>query len=142
MAAWVRAHRPQDEYRLLTFRDLPLEIRVDHPERVGIDRLAAAVAANALRDTDRPAVVIGAGSALVVNLIAADGAFEGGAILPGFRMGAIALSSADLLPEVLFRSSDEPPPVLGKNTEAAIRYCMEHPQWRLSLQTHKMIGIR
>lgn len=26
--------------------------------------------------------------------------------------------------------------------EAAIRYCAEHPQWRLSLQTHKMIGIR
>jgi 7-carboxy-7-deazaguanine synthase len=28
------------------------------------------------------------------------------------------------------------------NTEAAIRYCLAHPQWRLSLQTHKMIGIR
>jgi type III pantothenate kinase len=120
-AAWVKQHRPLDEYRLLTFRDLPLEIRVDHPEQVGLDRLAVAVAVNALRDADRPAVVIGAGSALVVNLIAADGAFEGGAILPGFRMGAIALSNADLLPEVLFRSSDEPPPVLGKNTEAAIR---------------------
>jgi len=28
------------------------------------------------------------------------------------------------------------------NTEAATRYCMDHPQWRLSLQTHKLIGIR
>ena len=27
------------------------------------------------------------------------------------------------------------------NTEAATRYCLEHPQWRLSLQTHKLIGI-
>ncbi|GIF63928.1 7-carboxy-7-deazaguanine synthase [Asanoa ishikariensis] len=27
------------------------------------------------------------------------------------------------------------------NTEAAVRYCMKHPQWRLSLQTHKYIGI-
>jgi 7-carboxy-7-deazaguanine synthase len=26
--------------------------------------------------------------------------------------------------------------------QAAIRYCAEHPQWRLSLQTHKIIGIR
>ena len=26
--------------------------------------------------------------------------------------------------------------------QAAIRYCAEHPQWRLSLQTHKLIGIR
>jgi len=28
------------------------------------------------------------------------------------------------------------------NTDAATRYCMDHPQWRLSLQTHKLIGIR
>ncbi|MFT8717959.1 7-carboxy-7-deazaguanine synthase [Acetobacter sp.] len=27
------------------------------------------------------------------------------------------------------------------NTDAAVRYCLEHPQWRLSLQTHKLIGI-
>ena len=27
------------------------------------------------------------------------------------------------------------------NTQAALRYCMEHPQWRLSLQTHKLLGI-
>ena len=28
-----------------------------------------------------------------------------------------------------------------KNTQAALAYCLEHPQWRLSLQTHKLIGI-
>jgi 7-carboxy-7-deazaguanine synthase (Cx14CxxC type) len=28
------------------------------------------------------------------------------------------------------------------NTQAAIEYCLAHPQWRLSLQTHKLIGIR
>ena len=28
------------------------------------------------------------------------------------------------------------------NTDAAARYCLDHPQWRLSLQTHKLIGIR
>lgn len=27
------------------------------------------------------------------------------------------------------------------NTRLALRYCMEHPAWRLSLQTHKMLGI-
>jgi organic radical activating enzyme len=27
------------------------------------------------------------------------------------------------------------------NTEWAVRYCREHPQWRLSLQTHKYLGI-
>jgi 7-carboxy-7-deazaguanine synthase len=27
------------------------------------------------------------------------------------------------------------------NTRAAIDYCLVHPQWRLSLQTHKLLGI-
>lgn len=33
-------------------------------------------------------------------------------------------------------------PERAANTEAATRYCLDHPQWRLSLQTHKLIGIR
>jgi organic radical activating enzyme len=28
-----------------------------------------------------------------------------------------------------------------ENTELALRYCLDHPQWRLSLQTHKFLGI-
>jgi 7-carboxy-7-deazaguanine synthase (Cx14CxxC type) len=28
------------------------------------------------------------------------------------------------------------------NTEAALAYCLAHPQWRLSVQTHKALGIR
>jgi 7-carboxy-7-deazaguanine synthase (Cx14CxxC type) len=27
------------------------------------------------------------------------------------------------------------------NTQLAVRYCLEHPQWRLSLQTHKYLGL-
>jgi organic radical activating enzyme len=27
------------------------------------------------------------------------------------------------------------------NTRAAVRYCKSHPKWRLSLQTHKLLGI-
>jgi 7-carboxy-7-deazaguanine synthase (Cx14CxxC type) len=27
------------------------------------------------------------------------------------------------------------------NTELAVRYCLDHPAWRLSLQTHKFVGI-
>jgi len=27
------------------------------------------------------------------------------------------------------------------NTRAAIDYCLSHPRWRLSLQTHKIVGI-
>jgi 7-carboxy-7-deazaguanine synthase len=32
-------------------------------------------------------------------------------------------------------------PSLDANTRAATEYCLKHPQWRLSLQTHKLIGI-
>ncbi|MFI6823220.1 7-carboxy-7-deazaguanine synthase [Micromonospora sp. NPDC050187] len=32
-------------------------------------------------------------------------------------------------------------PDRAANTEAAVRYCLDHPQWQLSLQTHKYIGI-
>jgi len=27
------------------------------------------------------------------------------------------------------------------NTEAALRYCLAHPRWKMSLQTHKLLGI-
>jgi len=33
-------------------------------------------------------------------------------------------------------------PDQAANTEAAIEYCLTHPQWRLSVQTHKYIGVR
>lgn len=33
-------------------------------------------------------------------------------------------------------------PAQAENTAAAVRYCMDHPEWRLSVQTHKVIGIR
>lgn len=32
-------------------------------------------------------------------------------------------------------------PAARENTEAAIRYCLEQPPWRLSLQTHKVTGL-
>jgi len=33
-------------------------------------------------------------------------------------------------------------PHQAENTAAAIEYCLTHPQWRLSVQTHKYIGVR
>ena len=32
-------------------------------------------------------------------------------------------------------------PVRAENTRAAIAYCLAHPRWRLSVQTHKYLGI-
>jgi 7-carboxy-7-deazaguanine synthase (Cx14CxxC type) len=33
-------------------------------------------------------------------------------------------------------------PDAAGNTRQAVEYCLAHPQWRLSLQTHKLLGIR
>ena len=33
-------------------------------------------------------------------------------------------------------------PTRQANTNSAVDYCLRHPQWRLSLQTHKMLGLR
>jgi 7-carboxy-7-deazaguanine synthase (Cx14CxxC type) len=33
-------------------------------------------------------------------------------------------------------------PNRADNTTLAIEYCLDHPRWRLSLQTHKILGIR
>src|SRR5438309_3192659 len=33
-------------------------------------------------------------------------------------------------------------PERERNTTLAVRYCLEHPWWKLSLQTHKVLGIQ
>ena len=33
-------------------------------------------------------------------------------------------------------------PSAARSLQAAIQYCADHPKWRLSLQTHKLLGIR
>ena len=33
-------------------------------------------------------------------------------------------------------------PDLAANTRRAVAYCLAHPRWRLSLQTHKLLGLR
>lgn len=114
----VSVERPP---QLLTYRDLPIEVRVDEPARVGIDRLLAAVAANHLRVPERPAVVIDLGTAITVDLVEADGGFAGGAILPGIGMAGRALAEqTDALPRVVLTDSQSPPEPFGKSTKAAI----------------------
>ena len=101
--------------------DLPITMRVDEPTRVGIDRLLAAVAANQLRAPNRAAIVIDLGTATTVDLVEADGAFAGGAILPGIGMASRALADqTDALPHILLDPSAAPPSPLGKSTKSAI----------------------
>ncbi|RIK76160.1 MAG: hypothetical protein DCC68_19915 [Planctomycetota bacterium] len=112
---------PEAERYRVAWPDLPLMVNVPHPERVGIDRLLGAVAANRLRHPNRAAVVIHVGTAITVNLVTPDGAFAGGAILPGIALSAQALHDhTDLLPRIEMVELADAPPVVGATTEWAI----------------------
>jgi len=101
--------------------DLPLEVRLPEPHRVGIDRLAAAAAAGLLRPSGNPAIVIDCGTAATVGCLSADGAFLGGAILAGPALLARALAEGtSRLPEVELLGSAPPPPMPGRTTHEAI----------------------
>ena len=118
LTSWIEGRFPA---RRLTHSDLPITAAVEHPDRVGIDRLAGAVAANWLRDPQRPAIVIGIGTAITVDFIAADGVFRGGAIMPGIAMSARALEEfTDLLPRSPLDELSAAPPAMGTSTLGAI----------------------
>lgn len=36
---------------------------------------------------------------------------------------------------------DADPKITESNIRQAVQYCLDHPQWKLSLQTHKLLGI-
>ena len=123
---------PADKLVLDSHRGIPLPLDVETPEAVGPDRLLACLAAKALLPltpsaggamrevSGKPFLVVQAGTAIVVNLVNAAGAFAGGAILPGLSLMAKALHEhTALLPEVSVREAVESVP--GRTTEAAIR---------------------
>lgn len=116
---WLGEQRPRERVEVLKHQDLPLSIGVSHPEQVGMDRLAAAVAVNQRRSPDRPALVVDCGSAITCDLVSASGVFLGGAILPGWHLATQALANqTDRLPQISW--TDPPAEALGKSTEAAI----------------------
>lgn len=106
----------------LTSEGAPIELRIEEPAKIGVDRVMAAVAANRLRHAGKPAIVVDIGTAITVDLVAADGALEGGAILPGPGLSARALGEkTDRLPDIRFGDLDESPDAVGRSTEPAMR---------------------
>lgn len=107
--------------RALTASDLSLEVELEQPEKVGIDRLLCAVAANRIRKPDSAAIVISTGTAITINLISAEGAFQGGTIMPGLHLAAEALhAGTSSLPKLESQSLKNPPAAVGKSTHEAI----------------------
>ncbi|WP_437203302.1 type III pantothenate kinase [Planctomicrobium sp. SH664] len=101
---------------------LPIPVHVDFPEKVGIDRLLNASAANVIRAPGQPVITVSSGTAITVDVLNRHGAFDGGAILPGILLGAQSLHDyTTTLPVIdVWKLLEHAPPLLGKNTQAAI----------------------
>ena len=99
-----------------------LKTAVDSAERAGIDRLLNAVAANAIRRSEQPVVIVDSGTATTVDVVDSHGVFQGGAILPGLDLAAKSLNDyTALLPRIsideLAANTRHP---VGRNTRDAI----------------------
>lgn len=113
-------HRPLRQRRI-AHGDLAIDVRLPEPHRVGIDRLAAAAAAGIVKDAARPAIIVDCGTAATVDLVADDGGFLGGAILPGPALMTRALAEGtSRLPEVAALEQGRVPAMPGRSTQEAI----------------------
>jgi type III pantothenate kinase len=96
---------------------LGIEVRIDKPSEAGADRLVNAV--GAFIAYGGPAIVIDSGTATTFDIVGADGAFEGGIILPGINLSLQALhDAAARLPRVEIR---DPGRIIGKDTVSAMQ---------------------
>lgn len=116
--AWLAGHGHKTDV-VNSYLQLPLRIDVDHPDKVGLDRLLNAVAVNTVRSPRVGAFIVDAGTAVTVDYVDASGTFQGGAIFPGLRLMAKALHEYTALLPLIddFEASTFP----AKNTEAALR---------------------
>src|SRR3954453_352242 len=94
-----------------------ITIRYNEPREVGPDRIGNAVAAR--EKYGAPCIVVDLGSSTNFDVVSAAGEYVGGVLAPGIEISMDALfARAARLVKVDFT---EPPSVIGKTTEAALR---------------------
>jgi type III pantothenate kinase len=99
-----------------------LQVRHDHPQDLGADRILNAVAAQALYGG--PTVVVDFGTAISFDVVDVSGAFVGGAIAPGVSTAADALvEHAARLPTV---EIVRPAKAVGRSTVTALQSGLVH----------------
>jgi type III pantothenate kinase len=94
-----------------------MEIRIKRPEQVGADRIVSALGAH--KQYPGNLIVIDSGTATTFDVVAEDGAFEGGIISPGINLSVKALhDAAAQLPRIAIQ---RPPQVIGQDTISAMQ---------------------
>jgi len=119
--AWIRTHVSQRLDRdVLVIGDkvpIPIDMDVEDPSAIGVDRVCAATAA--YEKLQSACVVVDFGTAVTVNLVSDDGVLLGGAILPGPRLQLAALHEHTAqLPSV---PAVVPDALVGRNTREAMQ---------------------
>jgi type III pantothenate kinase len=96
---------------------LGIEVRIDKPREAGADRLVNAV--GGFVQYGGPLIIIDSGTATTFDIVAADGAWEGGAIAPGINLSMQALhQAAAKLPRIAI---ERPARIIGKDTVTAMQ---------------------
>ncbi len=92
--------------------ELGMPVRILKPSEAGADRLVNAIGAHLAYPGDL--IIIDSGTATTFDVVAADGAFEGGVIAPGINLSLQALhEAAAMLPRIAIQ---RPEKVIGKDT--------------------------
>ncbi|MBV6647270.1 MAG: type III pantothenate kinase [Cyclobacteriaceae bacterium] len=99
---------------------LPITLSYDTPETLGNDRIAAAVGATVLFP-NQACLIIDLGTCNNYDLIDADGAFNGGAISPGFEMRMKSMHHfTERLPDISSDWKNIPLIPMGKTTSTCL----------------------
>jgi type III pantothenate kinase len=97
--------------------DLGIPVRIDKPSEAGADRLVNTIGAHMAHAGDL--IVIDSGTATTFDVVAGDGAFEGGVIAPGINLSMEALhGAAARLPRVAIQ---KPAKVIGTDTVGSMQ---------------------
>jgi type III pantothenate kinase len=95
-----------------------ISIKTDNPREVGADRIANAVAANAMFEDDH-VIIVDFGTAITVDAVSKEGEYLGGAIAPGVETAAAALFSSTA--QIRRVELLAPPSAIGKSTITSVQ---------------------
>lgn len=110
-----------ESWNVIEREQIPLDIDLDKPDSVGIDRLLAAFAAHRLYGANSDTIVIDCGTAMTIDLVSSSGTFRGGVIIAGPATNLLALTTMTAaLPDLSKEKLVRPQSVIGRSTNDAM----------------------